>query len=145
MFFGEYIHSLDTKGRLIIPSKFREELGDVFFVTQGLDDCLYIFSEEKWNKLLQSLQELPMASKEARKISRRLISRAAQLEPDKMGRVLIPATLRTTIELDKEVSVVGSIDKIEIWDKGKWEEVIDLDEEHIDMCAEELMKAGIKF
>jgi MraZ protein len=145
MFFGEYIHTLDSKGRIIIPSKFRDELGDRFYVTQGLDECLYIFSEEKWEKLLSSLEQLPMASKEARNISRRLIARAAQLEPDKMGRVLIPATLRNIIGIDKDVSVVGAVGKIEIWKKEKWDEIIDLDEEHIDKCTEELIKAGIKF
>jgi len=145
MFFGECIHTLDSKGRLIIPSKFREELGNVFYVTQGLDECLYIFSAEKWAKLLEGLEELPMASKEARNISRRLISKAAQLEPDKMGRVLLPATLREMLGLEKDVAVVGAINKIEIWEKNKWQKVNELDEEHIDMCAQELMKAGIKF
>lgn len=145
MFFGEFVHTLDIKGRVIIPSKFRDELGDVFYITQGLDECLYIFSEEKWEKLLTVLQELPMTSKDARNISRRLIARATKLDPDKMGRVLIPASLRNVISLGKDISIVGSIDKIEIWNKEKWEEIINLDEEHIDMCAEELMKAGIKF
>ena len=145
MFFGEYIHSLDAKGRIIIPSKFREELGERFYVTQGLDECLYIFSEEKWGSLLENLQKLPMASKEARNISRRLIARAAQLEPDKMGRVLIPSVLRDAAGLDKDVSVVGAIDKLEVWNKEKWESAIDLDEERIDKCAEELIKAGIQF
>ena len=145
MFFGEYIHALDVKGRIIIPSKFREELGERFFITQGLDECLYIFSEAKWTSLLENLQKLPMASKEARNISRRLIARAAQLEPDKMGRVLIPSVLRDAAGLGKDVSVVGAIDKLEIWNKEKWESAIDLDEERIDKCAEELIKAGIQF
>ena len=127
MFFGEFVHTLDAKGRVIIPSKFREELGDVFYITQGLDECLYIFSEEKWEKLLTGLQELPMTSKDARNISRRLIARAAKLDPDKMGRVLIPTALRNAVSLDKEISIVGSIDKLEIWNKEKWEEAINLD------------------
>ena len=122
MFMGEYSHSIDEKGRLIIPSKFRFELGETFVLTRGLDGCLCIYPQAEWNTLESKLRELPLTNKNARKITRFLVSSAAACELDKQGRILVPVALREYAGLDKDVVVTGNIERIEIWDKARWEE-----------------------
>ena len=119
MFMGTYDHSIDAKGRVIVPAKFREELGDSFVVTLGLDGCLFVYPQEDWENFVKQLRELP-GSKEARKLQLYFMAGAASCELDKQGRTLIPATLREFAQMKKEVVLTGMADRIEIWSKEKW-------------------------
>ena len=125
MFMGEYSHSIDSKGRLIIPSKFREELGEKFVLTRGLDGCLAVYPQREWDELEEKLRELPLTNKNARAITRFLVSSAAMCELDKQGRILVPAALRKSAGLEKEVVLTGNLERIEIWDKARWESCTD--------------------
>lgn len=122
MFMSQYNHTVDTKGRLIIPSKFREILGDEFVVTKGMDGCLFVYANDDWKVFEQKLTSLPITNKDARKFARFFLAGAAPVEVDKQGRILLPAHLREFAELDKDVVLVGVGSRIEIWNKGKWEE-----------------------
>lgn len=122
MFMGEYLHTIDAKGRLTVPSKLREGLGDTFIVTKGLDGCLYAYTESEWEKFIEKLTTLPMTNADSRKFVRFFLSGAASVEPDKMGRILIPQTLRNHAGLDKDVVLLGVASRVEIWDKAKWED-----------------------
>ncbi len=120
MFMGEYNHTIDAKGRLIVPAKFREQLGEEFVVTKGLDGCLFVYPKEEWKVLEEKLRGLPLMHKEARKFSRFFLAGAASLEIDKMGRILLPQVLREFAGLTKEVVLAGVLERVEIWDKEKW-------------------------
>ena len=120
MFMGEYNHTIDTKGRLIIPAKFREQLGNEFVVTKGLDGCLFVFPQNEWESFQGKLKTLPLINKDARKFSRFFMAGAAPCEMDKQGRTLVPATLREFAQMKKEVVLTGMADRIEIWSKEKW-------------------------
>ena len=117
MFMGEYSHSIDAKGRLIIPSRFRDELGDDFVLTKGLDGCLSIYPQNEWEAFEQKLRALPLTSKNARTFTRFFVASAAPCELDKQGRILVPATLREYAGLEKDVVLTGNINRIEIWSK----------------------------
>ncbi|MBQ9157095.1 MAG: division/cell wall cluster transcriptional repressor MraZ [Eubacterium sp.] len=121
MFQGEYQHGLDTKGRLILPVRIREELGTQFVITKGLDGCLFIFTPEAWQAFSDKLNALPTSSAKARKLKRYFIGSSQDCETDKQGRFLIPPVLRTFAEIDKEVTVLGVSDKIEIWSTERYE------------------------
>lgn len=118
MLCGEYQHNMDQKGRVTIPSKFREDLGDKFFVCKGLDDCLFVFSAEQWKKVIDSIAEMPVA--QARKLQRYFFAGATEAEPDKQGRVLLPLSLRDHAHITKEVTVIGTGTRAEIWDTASW-------------------------
>ena len=120
MFMGEYNHSVDAKGRLIVPSKFREQLGNEFVVTKGLDGCLFVYSQEEWKRIEESLREKPLTSKDARKFMRFFFAGAANCEVDKQGRILIPAVLREFAGLEKDVVLAGAGNRIEVWSSEKW-------------------------
>jgi len=134
MFMSEYNHTVDTKGRLIIPSKFRETLGEEFVVSKGMDGCLFVYANEDWNAFEQKLTSLPLINKEARQFARFFLAGAAQVELDKQGRILLPATLREFAGLDKEVVLVGVGSRIEIWSKDRWD-AINSDENMDDITA----------
>jgi len=122
MFIGQYNHTIDTKGRLIIPAKLREELGEVFVVTQGLDgNCLSIYPMDEWKILANKLRSLPLNNADARWMTRRLMSMAVSCELDKQGRILLPAHLREFAQLEKDVVLVGDMDRVEIWNKENWQ------------------------
>ena len=118
--FGGYQHSLDVKGRVNFPVKLREELGELFYVTKGLDGCLFVYSQEGWAALAERIHSLPMSR--ARDIQRFFFGGAAEVEPDKQGRIMIPAHLRTFAGLSKDIMIAGTEDRVEIWDKQKWDE-----------------------
>ena len=120
MFMGEYNHTVDPKGRLIIPAKFREQLGDEFVVTKGLDGCLFVYTKEEWHNIEEKFRGISMTSKDARKFSRFFFAGAAALELDKQGRILLPPVLREYADLQKDVVLVGVLSRVEIWDKGRW-------------------------
>jgi MraZ protein len=120
MFMGEYNHTIDAKGRLIIPSKFREQLGDEFVVTKGLDGCLFVYDNEEWQTFEQTLKGLPLTSKDARQFVRFFLAGAASVEVDKQGRILLPANLREFAGLDKDTVLAGVGSRIEVWSKERY-------------------------
>lgn len=140
MFMGEYNHTIDAKGRLIVPAKFREELGEAFVITNGNDGCLNIYTEEAWETFLGKLKLLPN-NRDTRSIVRKFVSQANRVEVDKQGRILIPTVLRDYAELDKDVVLAGAIDKIEVWDKSRWDTETDADD--IDDITERLADLGL--
>ena len=139
MFMGEYQHTVDTKGRLIIPAKFRDDLGDGFVITRGLDHCLFGYPIGEWRKLEEKLKELPMTKKDARAFARFFFSGATEVEIDKQGRINIPSTLIQHANLEKECVVVGVSSKIEIWSKDAWENYFSEAEESFDEIAENMI------
>jgi MraZ protein len=132
MFIGEYQHAIDNKNRMIIPSKFREELGSNFVLTKGLDGCLYAYTMVEWKSLEEKLKKLPLTSKDARAFTRFFFSGANEIEIDKQGRALIPQNLLEYAGVEKEIVSIGVSTRIEIWSKSKWDEYndsnIDFDE-----------------
>ena len=123
MFIGEHKQKMDTKGRVVVPSKFRDELGNQVVVTKGLgENCLYAFSRESWEKVVSKLEELPMTNMKVRNFNRFFLAGANNLEADKLGRVLVSSALREYALLDKEVVWVGVGNRMEIWDIDKWKE-----------------------
>lgn len=141
MFMGEYSHTIDPKGRLIIPSRFRDELGDEFVLTKGLDGCLSIYPKNEWEAFEQKLRDLPLTNKNARTFTRFFVAGASLCELDKQGRILVPATLREYAGLEKDVVLTGNINRIEIWSKQKWSENSSYDD--MDAIAEGLQDMGI--
>ena len=141
MLIGEYEHSLDTKGRLMMPAKFREDIGEKFIITKGLDGCLFAFSLEEWKIFEQKLRSLPISNKDARAFSRFFFAGAIDCEIDKQGRFLISSNLREFAELQKEVVIVGMDSRIEIWSKEKWQKCDD--EISADEIAEKMEMLGI--
>ncbi len=141
MFMGEYNHSVDAKGRLIIPAKFRESLGEEFVVTKGLDGCLFIYSEEEWKNIEETFRNTPLTTKDARKFSRFFFAGAATCELDKQGRILIPANLREFAGLEKDVVLAGVFNKIEIWSKDRWMDEGNYDD--MDEVAERMAELGL--
>lgn len=120
MFMGEFRHSLDDKGRLIIPTKFREGLGQAFVITRGLDQCLFAYPLSEWQQLEQKLKNLPFTKADARAFTRFFFSGAVEVEIDKQGRVLLPSLLRDFAQLKKECVVIGVSTRVEIWCKERW-------------------------
>lgn len=121
MFIGEYAHNLDAKGRIIIPSKFRDELHSSFILTRGLDHCLTIYSLDQWNKILEKLSKLPTTKKAAREYVRMLTSGATECTLDSQGRIAIPSFLSRHADIVKECVIIGVSDHIEIWSKSVWD------------------------
>jgi len=121
MFMGEYNHTIDAKGRLIVPSKFREKLGDEFVVTKGLDDCLFVYPLEEWGHIEEAFRKVPLTNKKARDFVRFFFAGAACCEVDKQGRILLPPTLRAYAGLEKDIVSAGVLNRVEIWDREKWE------------------------
>ncbi len=142
MFMGEYNHTIDEKGRIIVPSRFREDLGDSFVVTQGLDGCLFVYSNEEWENFVKGLRNLP-GNSEGRKLQRYFMAGAITCEVDKQGRILIPQKLRDQAALKKEVVFVGVLSKIEIWSKERYEENNSYD--NMDEIAEHMSEFGLSF
>ena len=141
MLIGEYEHSLDAKGRLIMPAKLRQDMGDKFIVTKGLDGCLFAFSQEEWLNFETKLKALPLSDRNARNFVRFFLSGATECEMDKQGRFLIPNNLRNSAGLEKEVIIIGVGTRLEIWNKDTWEKC---DEDiSADEIAENMANLGI--
>ncbi len=140
MFMGEYNHTIDVKGRLIVPTKFREQLGEAFVIAKGNDGCLAIYTNEAWETFMKKIQALP-ANKDIRTYVRAIAGSAVAVETDKQGRVLVPGNLREYAGLEKDVVLAGVIDKIEVWDRKRWEDQTDID--NIDDIAEEMAELGL--
>ncbi len=138
MFMGSHSHNIDSKGRVIIPAKMREQLGEQFVITRGFEECLAVYSMEEWEKVMGRLSELPSTQKSARRLKRMFLSYAVEVEPDKQGKVIIPSVLREMAHLDKEVLVVGQENHIEIWNEENWNNYMGDDDE---MSFEEAAEA----
>lgn len=143
MFIGEYQHSLDNKGRMIIPSKFRDSLGEKFIMTKGLDDCLFVYPNEEWKVLESKLKSLPLTSRDARAFVRFFFSGATECELDKQGRILIPANLREYCKLNKEAIIIGVSTRIEIWSKDEWDLYNEDESLNYENIAEKMAQLGI--
>ena len=143
MYMGEYNHSIDTKGRMIIPSKFRETLGDEFVVTKGLDGCLFVFDQTEWSAFEEKLKSLPITNKEARQFVRFFLAGAAAMEVDKQGRILLPGVLREFADITKDVTLIGVGSRIEIWSKERWEGTNSYDD--MEDIAEHMAELGFSF
>lgn len=143
MLIGEFEHSLDAKGRLIMPAKLRESIGDSFVVTKGLDGCLFAFSITEWNNFEEKLKSLPLSNKNSREFTRFFLSGATECEIDKQGRFLIPNNLRETANLVKETVIIGVGTRIEIWDKEKWKAYNNDENISVEDIAENMTMLGI--
>ncbi len=141
MFMGEYNHTIDAKCRLIVPSRFREILGDAFVVTKGLDGCLFVYDNEEWKLFEEKLRALPITNKEARQFVRFFLAGAAEVEVDKQGRILIPNVLREFAGLAKDVALVGVGSRIEIWSRERFEDTAAFDD--MDEIAEHMAELGL--
>ncbi|MEY8258146.1 division/cell wall cluster transcriptional repressor MraZ [uncultured Dubosiella sp.] len=138
MFMGEFAHNIDRKGRLIMPAKFREELGERVVVNRGLDGCLYVYTLDQWQVVYEKLSKLPTTKKDARKYQRLMLSKASECELDGQGRILIPSNLVELAELEKECMIIGVANHIEIWAKHKWELMEEEEEGSFEEIAESL-------
>ena len=143
MLIGQYEHSLDAKGRLIMPAKLREDMGEKFIITKGLDGCLFGFSQKEWENFEAKLKTLPLTNKNARDFVRFFLSGAMECEIDKQGRFLISSNLRKVATLEKEVVIIGVGTRIEIWNKNKWEEYNSEENISADSIAENMTMLGI--
>lgn len=138
MFMGEYHHTIDDKGRIIVPSKFRSQLGDRFIITRGIEKCLFAYSEKEWNTIVENLNKLPFTKKDARNFSRFFLSGAAMVEFDKQGRINIPSSLISYADLMKDCAVVGVGDRLEIWSEQNWNHFFDMNQDQMSDIAENL-------
>lgn len=140
MLIGEYHHNLDEKGRLIIPSKFREDIGDKFVVTRGLDGCLFVYAMTEWNSIVSKLKTLPFTKKDARIFNRFFMSGATVCEFDKQGRINLPSSLINYAEIKRECTIIGVTDRLEIWASDKFNSLIEDNIEAISDVAENLFE-----
>lgn len=135
---GTYSHNLDAKGRMNFPTKLRESLGDSFIITRGLDGCLFVYSREEWAVMEEKISSMPLSK--GKNVQRFFFSNAAEIEADKQGRILIPAHLREYAGLEKDVMVIGAVNRAEIWDKDRWNKLNDSFSE--DMLTEAMDELG---
>ena len=138
MFMGEYRHNIDAKGRLTLPSKFREKYEGNVIVTKGFDGCLNIYTLPEWDVFYQKLLSIPTNKKQARTLIRILTSKATECEIDKMGRINIPQSLRKEANLEKAVVVIGSLNHVEIWDEKSWDQYYEEESGRLEEISEEL-------
>ena len=143
MFIGEYHHTIDEKGRIIIPAKFRDGLGKYFIVTRGIENCLFVYSIDSWNKICDKLNSLPFTKKDARQFVRFFMSGATEVELDKQGRINIASPLIKYSELKKECVIIGVGERIEIWGVEKWEDFTKENEESFSEIADKLFAQNI--
>ncbi len=143
MLIGEYEHSLDVKGRLIMPAKLREDMGEKFIVTKGLDGCLFGFSQNEWANFEEKLKTLPLTNKNARDFVRFFLSGAIECEIDKQGRFLIASNLREYANMEKDVVIIGVGTRLEIWNRDKWKAYNSDENISADEIAENMTMLGI--
>jgi len=143
MLIGEYKYNLDSKGRLMLPAKFRNFFGLEVIVTRGIDKCLFVFSKEEWEKVVEKLLSLPISQANSRAFVRLMLSGAHQVEIDSQGRILIPEVLRRYADLKKKVVIVGLYSRLEIWDESVWEAYKRESEQQSQEISEKLSELGI--
>ncbi|MBD7910069.1 MULTISPECIES: division/cell wall cluster transcriptional repressor MraZ [Clostridium] len=142
MLIGEYQHALDVKNRMIVPSKLREDLGNKFVITKGLDGCLYVYPLNEWKKMEEKLKTLPLTNKDARAFVRFFFAGACEVDMDKQGRVLIPQNLKEYAIIEKDIVSIGVLTRVEIWSKEKWMEYNDSNVDY-ESIAEKMSELGI--
>ena len=138
MLMGEYHHNIDEKGRLIIPAKFREELGNHFVVARGLEKCLYVYSNQEWNNIVAKIKTLPFTKKDVRTFMRTFFSGATECEFDRQGRINITSPLVSYADIQKECVVIGANDRLEIWAAHEWDNFFLDNQDKIEDIAENL-------
>ncbi len=138
MFMGEYHHNIDDKARIVLPSKFRDELGDVFVITRGLEGCLFVYSKKEWQNIVSKLNELPFTKKDARAFLRFFLSGALECQADKQGRIALPTPLVSYANLKKECVVIGVNDRLEIWSEDSFKDYFNKNIDNISDLAEDL-------
>ncbi len=143
MFIGEYHHTIDDKGRLIIPTKFRDELGNSFIITRGIENCLYVYSNSNWSNICDKLNSLPFTRKDARSFNRFFMSGATCVELDKQGRVNVTSPLIDYAGLIKECVIIGAGDRIEIWSQDAWNEFFNSSRDNMSSIAENLFNESV--
>ena len=143
MLIGEYHHSIDEKGRIIIPSKFRDELGDHFIVTRGIENCLFVYSNDNWNRICEKLNSLPFTKKDARVFNRFFMSGATDVELDKQGRANISTPLIQYANLKKDCVVIGTGDRLEIWSEDDWNMFFNSNKDNMSDIAENLFNESV--
>ncbi len=143
MFLGEYSHTIDSKKRLAIPSKFREQLGKEAVLTRGLDNCLFLFPKREWEVLASKLGKLPIGQKDARGFGRLMLAGAFDVEMDSLGRILIPDYLKKYASLKKQIVIAGLYNRLEIWDEDKWNQYKQKTEKEVGDVAERLGELGV--
>ena len=143
MFYGEYEHTIDRKGRLIVPAKFRQTLQtnqiDTLFLTRGLDGCLFLFPENEWKLAEARFKQIPFTKAEGRKFNRLFFSGAAEIRPDRLGRILLPKTLKEFARIDEDVVMVGVSSRIEIWSKELWRDFYESSRQGFEEVAERVL------
>lgn len=145
VFIGEFHHALDAKSRLIVPAKFRTELGKNFVMTRGLEGCLFVFPEENWKVIAEKISALPLMKKDARKFSRMFLSGATEVEVDKSGRFVIPAVLSEYADLQKDCAIIGVQNRLEVWSKDRWTDFCNTSIDEYEEIAEELIDFELNF
>ncbi|MBE5758985.1 MAG: division/cell wall cluster transcriptional repressor MraZ [Clostridiales bacterium] len=143
MLLGEFQHSVDKKGRVFMPAKLREELGEKFIATRGIGKCLFVFPMDMWNELYEKLRQLPLTDKGAQQFTRMLFASATECEPDKQGRILLPQRLREYAGIDEEATVIGVMTRVEIWSPENWSEYNNGSEDDFDDTLANLAGRGI--
>ena len=143
MVMGEYHHSIDDKGRLIIPAKFRTELGDKFIITRGIENCLFVYPEERWEQIVHKLESLPFTKKDARNFTRFFLSGATVAEFDKQGRINITSPLINYASIKKDCVIIGTGDRLEIWSKDAWDNFFDSASINMSDIAENLFNESV--
>ncbi len=143
MFIGEYHHTIDDKGRIIIPAKFREELGDSFIITRGIENCLFVYSLDSFKNITNKLMSLPFTKKDARNFSRFFMSGATNVELDKQGRVNVAAPLISYANLKKDCVIIGTGDRLEIWSQEDWDGFFDSNKDNMSDIAENLFNESV--
>ncbi len=142
MLMGEFHHNIDDKGRLTLPAKFREELGDSFIITRGLESCLFVYTMDEWKMITERLNNLPFTRKDARSFMRFFLSGATAVEFDKQGRINITSPLVTYADLKKECVIIGVGDRLEIWSSEKWDNFYDTNKDSLSDIAETLFDSN---
>lgn len=143
MLIGEYIHTLDPKKRLALPSKFRKELGKKVVVTRGLDNCLFVYPMKAWQKVSEKIAQLPMGQADTRGFGRFMLAGAVESDIDSIGRILVPDFLKDFAALKTQVAVIGVHERVELWDEKTWNEYKDRIEKQADALAEKLGEVGV--
>ena len=143
MFIGEYHHTIDEKGRITIPSKFRDGLGDSFIVTRGIENCLFVYSLNNWNEICDKLNLLPFTKKDARNFIRFFMSGATTVELDKQGRINILSPLISYAGLKKDCVIIGTGDRLEIWSNDAWEEYFNSTKDNMSDIAENIFNESV--
>ena len=143
MFIGEYHHTIDDKGRIIIPAKFREDLGDSFIITRGIENCLFVYSNANWNEICNKLNSLPFTKKDARVFNRFFMSGATNVELDKQGRVNVMSPLINYAGLKKDCVIVGTGDRLEIWAQEAWDDFFNSTKDSMSDIAENLFNESV--